>query len=329
MLPPILLAAVSLAPPADAAELPAAPASNPNVPLPTFGGFQVWGDVAHRAGWRVQKNVLTGHHRLLDAADVRRAWGDRAACEAALAAAAGTHALPRPAGGTVILVHGMVRSGRCFAALAGDLEAAGFRTVAVTYPSTRQSLRASAGMLNEVTSRLIAEQDPADPVRLHFVGHSAGGLVIRAWGELAGEAVPVGRTALLGVPNGGAALADRARGVPLLGPSLNLAWGSAAGELSTDPAASLRTLPPPRGEFATIAGCRGTAGGYNPLIPGDDDGTVGVAEARLAGEAGHLSVPGALHSFLMNDSAVRAATVRFLRDGTVRGDTAAAPAGTD
>ena len=258
MLAAVMTAALS-AVPADPPTATEPPAANPNVPLPTFGGMQVWGDVAHRAGWRIQVHSLTGHHRLLDAGDVRRAWGDRAACEAALAAAVENHALPRPAGDTVVLVHGMVRSGKCFSSLAADLESAGFRTVRVTYPSTRQSLRASAAMLTQITDRLIAEQDPADPVRLHFVGHSAGGLVIRAWGE-ANPHAPVGRTVLMGVPNGGAAMADAVRGLPLVGGSLDLLWGSAAGELSTDPAASLRKLPPPRGAFATVAGCRGAAG---------------------------------------------------------------------
>ena len=38
-----------------------------------------------------------------------------------------------------------------------------------------------------------------------------------------------------------------------------------------------------------------------------------MSEARLAGEADHLAVPGAAHSFLMFNPAVRGATVRFLR----------------
>ena len=237
--------------------------------------------------------------------------------------------LPRPAGDVVLLLHGMVRSGRCFAPLAADLESAGFAAIAVDYPSTRQSLRAAAAALKEITDGLLRDQDPTDPVRLHFVCHSAGGLVVRAWGELQGDDVPVGRTVLLGVPNAGAAMADAVRGVPLIGSSLDLLWGTAAGEISTDPGATLASLPAPRGEFATIAGCRGTAGGFNPLIPGDDDGTVGVAEARLNGETDHLAVPGAAHSFLMTNPTVRAATVRFLRGGQFGGDNNLAPAGTD
>ena len=316
---PSLIALLMTAAPLAEADVPAAPAAAPlNVPLPTLGGMQFWGDVAHRAGWRIQRHVVTGHFRLLDDWDFRRAWGDRAACEAALTAAVRDRGLPRPAGDTVVLVHGMIRSGKCFARLAADLRAAGFATVCVDYPSTRQSLRASAAALKEVTDRLVREQDPADPVALHFVCHSAGGLVLRVWGELHGDAEPpVTRSVLLAVPNGGAAFADRIRATPGLGGALELLWGAAAGELSTDPAATLSALPAPRGAFATIAGCRGAAGGYNPLIPGDDDGTVAVSEARLAGESDHLAVRGAGHSFIMLNAAARAATVRFLRGGSL------------
>ena len=316
------LFAMSLAPPT-AAPGPDAPAAAPfaglNLPLPTLGGMQLWGDVRCRAGWRIQRHVVTGHYRLLDDWDVRRAWGDRACCDAALAAAIEARSLPRPAGDTVVLLHGMIRSGKCFAGLAADLREAGFATVAVDYPSTRQSLRASAAMVKEVTDGLIRDQDPADPVVLHFVCHSAGGLALRVWTELHADRgeLPIGRSVLMGVPNGGAAFADAVRGMPVVGGSLDFLWGVAAAELSTAPGATLSALPAPRGEFATIAGCRGVNGGYNPLIEGDDDGTVAVREAHLAGEAGHLSVCGAGHSFLMNNRTVRGATVRFLKTGAL------------
>ncbi len=38
----------------------------PNLPLPTMGGKQFWSDVRWRSGWRVQRHIWTGHHRLLD-----------------------------------------------------------------------------------------------------------------------------------------------------------------------------------------------------------------------------------------------------------------------
>ncbi|NNJ25065.1 alpha/beta fold hydrolase [Alienimonas chondri] len=343
MFAPLLISAMSLAPPAAAATPPAVtvdpppPVATPQVPvaapgtpavapgfalpnllLPTLGGMQFWGDVTHRAGWRIQRHVVTGHHRLLDDWDLRRAWGDRAACETALNAEIVARDLPRPSGDTVVLLHGMIRSGKCFARMAADLRASGFDVVAVDYPSTRQSLRASAAMLQEITDRLVHDEDPEDPVRLHFVCHSAGGLVLRAWSEMQDDQAPVGRSVLLGVPNGGAAMADAVRGMPVVGNSLDFVWGSAAAEISKGATETLSALPKPPGTFATIAGCRGSDDGYNPLVPGDDDGTVAVAEAHLDGEAEHLSVRGAGHSFLMMNATIRAATVRFLRGGTLQ-----------
>ena len=47
----------------------------PNLPTPTFGGLHLWADVRWQDGWRIQKHVWTGHHRLLDPSGVRRAWG--------------------------------------------------------------------------------------------------------------------------------------------------------------------------------------------------------------------------------------------------------------
>lgn len=49
--------------------------SMPNIPLPTMGGKVFWNELAERDGWRLQKNMVTGHCRILDPEDVRRAWG--------------------------------------------------------------------------------------------------------------------------------------------------------------------------------------------------------------------------------------------------------------
>lgn len=46
-----------------------------NVPVVTFGGMQLWNDEILHGGWRVQRNIETQHCRLLDADNVRRAWG--------------------------------------------------------------------------------------------------------------------------------------------------------------------------------------------------------------------------------------------------------------
>lgn len=47
----------------------------PNINFPTMGGHVFWNDLAEVNGWRVQKNNITGHCRILDNEDIRRAWG--------------------------------------------------------------------------------------------------------------------------------------------------------------------------------------------------------------------------------------------------------------
>lgn len=47
----------------------------PNINFPTMGGEVFWNDLAEANGWRVQKNNITGHCRILDSEDIRRAWG--------------------------------------------------------------------------------------------------------------------------------------------------------------------------------------------------------------------------------------------------------------
>ncbi|MBE0508237.1 MAG: hypothetical protein IBX50_16230 [Marinospirillum sp.] len=47
----------------------------PNIKTPTMGGELWWNNLAQCDGWRVQRNSVTGHCRILDEQDVRHAWG--------------------------------------------------------------------------------------------------------------------------------------------------------------------------------------------------------------------------------------------------------------
>ena len=53
---------------------------------------------------------------------------------------------------------------------------------------------------------------------------------------------------------------------------------------------------------------------YSWLIPGPDDGKVGVDNARVAGAADFLVLP-ATHTFIMNRTDAADATIRFIRNG--------------
>ncbi len=53
----------------------------PNIPMPTMGGTVFWDNIQECNGWRLQRNTFTGHYRILDPNDVRRAWGNGDALE--------------------------------------------------------------------------------------------------------------------------------------------------------------------------------------------------------------------------------------------------------
>ena len=277
-----------------------------NLATKTLGGLQFWGDVCAFHGWRIQHNVFTNHFRLLDPSDVRQAWGSREQCLAALQAIQQERQLPPMTGKVVVLIHGIVRSSGCFRPMEPELQAAGFTTLGFDYPSTRVSI----ARCDEYLRHFLESLDGVEEI--HFIVHSMGGLVVRAY--LMGTPDPrIRRMVMLGVPNLGARMANHVKDLMLF----KAIYGPAGQQLVEEAAGLIPTLPTPEFEFAVIAGARGTPTGFNPLIPGDDDGTVSVSATWLPGAADFMTVP-VLHSFLMSDPATIAASRRFLETGALR-----------
>ena len=142
----------------------------PNLALPTGGGNQLWADVAYDGGWRVQRHVWTGHARLLDRNDVRRAWGSEESCRAALAERApGLENASLP---VAVVLHGLWRSRDSMSAITEALEESGFEVLDVAYPSTRRTIAEHAAQVAELLDGLRGEGR-----EVSFVTHSLGGLV--------------------------------------------------------------------------------------------------------------------------------------------------------
>lgn len=274
--------------------------------MQTLGGRQFWGDVQFFQDWRIQRNVFTGHYRLLDGGDWRHAWGTLEDCQTKLAELRREKKLAPMSGKGVILVHGIMRSSKSMSDLAGELRQAGYTVFSFDYPSSQVGILAAAEYLDSVIRQL----DGID--ELHLVCHSMGGLIVRAY--FAQHRDPrIRRVVMLGTPNTGAELAD------LLCTNLvyRVVFGPAGQQLVTSEQGLIPQLPAPPCEFAVIAGGRGTPSGWNPLIPGDDDGTVAVARTRLPGASDFIVVP-AIHSFLPSHPEAMAAVVRFLEGGRLR-----------
>ncbi|ARD48834.1 hypothetical protein SporoP33_11770 [Sporosarcina sp. P33] len=46
----------------------------PNIPTKTLGGEFWWKTIDKHCGWKLQKNIVTNHYRILDENKVRQAW---------------------------------------------------------------------------------------------------------------------------------------------------------------------------------------------------------------------------------------------------------------
>ena len=280
--------------------------SEPNLPLPTFGGLQLWSDVYWNCGWRIQRHSLTGHCRLLDPRDLRRAWGTREACRADFERrrAEGVLAGVDPDGERdhlVILLHGLGRSRRSLTPVRCALEAEGFAVAALSHASTRQDIARAADQVQEVCEQL------EGVARVSFVTHSLGGLIAR---ELLGRdaawkaRTPPQRLVMLAPPSRGSQLARRLSRSRLFG----LGFGPAGLQLA---ARGGLDLPLPEIPFAIVAARRSRPGGANPWIAGDDDGIVGLSETALPGAALTLEVE-SWHALIMREPAVIRAILEFL-----------------
>lgn len=278
----------------------------PNLPFPTLGGKQLWADRRWYAGWRVQQHVWTGHARLLDGSNVRRAWGSFAACEAALQAARESGELTLSSDRIAVVVHGLGRSRSSMTKLREALRQSGWEVLDMGYPSTRRSLSEHAAQLGELLDHLA--EDGARQV--DFVTHSLGGIVVRAalarqdpWQD----ELQVGRLVMLAPPSQGSALAQALKDfIPF-----RMVLGEVGPELSLDEAAA---VPAPSCPFAVVAAQRGDGGGWNPLLKGEDDGVVRVEETKLEGMEDFLLVRG-LHTFVMDKAEVVTAVVHYLENG--------------
>jgi alpha-beta hydrolase superfamily lysophospholipase len=275
-----------------------------------------WTDELVRHDWRIQRRPGTTDCRLLGPQDRVVCTGDDAACRAALDASGRVPAVRGPA---VILLHGLGEGRDSMQPLAEHLATAVDATVlSFGYASVKADIDAHARALATVVAGL----DEAD--RISFVGHSLGNLVVRRWMALAtaDDLARAHRMVMLGPPNQGSDLARMAGAIRGLATRAE----GAARDLAVDWDAVAPRLAVPSCDFAIVAGGRGDEEGYSPLLSGDDDAVVRVAETRLPGAAGFLVVP-VHHAAMMRHEGVQRATAAFLATGRL--PTSAAARGTD
>lgn len=217
-----------------------------------------------------------------------------------------TAGLSSPPPEAVILLHGLARSARPMEKLARAARDAGYVPFNRGYPSTTATVRA---LVDAHLAPLVREALAAGAPRVHFIGHSMGGILIRQY--LAAYELPqVGRVVMIGTPNRGSELVDR------LGRLAPFGWinGPAGHELGTGPDSLPNRLPPATYEAGIIAGTRSYNPAYSAMIRGPNDGKVSVERAQLDGMRDLLVLP-VNHTFMMGDAVVVRQSIHFLREG--------------
>ena len=203
----------------------------------------------------------------------------------------------------IVLLHGLGRNKASMWLLASRLEEAGYYVQRVGYSSLHQN---PDEILKDISSQ-INQCCQNHTQSVHFVGHSLGGLMVRAYLEN-NKVDKLGRVVLLGTPNKGAEAADHFSNswlLDILGPT--------AKALGTDDNSFPSSLKPPYYPVGIIAG-EIDSNIYDSVIPGKDDGTVSVEATKIDGMTDFIIIETG-HSRMRYSREVADQTIEFIKNG--------------
>ena len=182
----------------------------------------------------------------------------------------------------------------------------GYPVLSLDYPSRMATIEELAKyVLGELRKHFTA----TDIVRLNFVTHSMGGIILRQ--IMNADPLPnLGRVVMLSPPNQGSELVDKLSRFGIL--RIN---GPACMQLSASPDSFVRNLGEVTFELGVITGNKPLNFILSMLLPGPDDGKVTVESAKVEGMRDFLVVP-CTHSFIMRNSGVQEAVNKFFINGS-------------
>lgn len=207
-------------------------------------------------------------------------------------------------GDYVVILHGIARSSSHMSSLSKYLHQAGYDVLNLDYPSTDHKIET----LTRIIHQKILLQTNQNK-KIHFVGYSMGGLMVRALIHQYSYQ-NLGRVVQLAPPNSGSEIADFLQDNWLY----EKIYGPAGQQLMTDQKDVRNLFGEVNYELGIIAGNFTIDPISSSIIPGDDDGKVAIARTKLQGMKDHI-VMNASHTFFPSNKQVHKQVLYFLRNG--------------
>ncbi|MES2212629.1 MAG: alpha/beta fold hydrolase [Pseudomonadota bacterium] len=217
------------------------------------------------------------------------------------------HAETLNKGDYVVLLHGIGSDARFMRSMEKYLQANGFETINVDYPSRKYPIESLVELVQAHVK--VHVTDPTKKV--HFVGHSMGNLVIR--GLIARyRPINLGRVVMLGPPNQGSEVADKLKNYWIY----RRFFGPAGQQLTTDQEIVRQLL---HHEIDYDIGVIAGSFTFDPIssnfiLSGPNDGKVTVERTKLVGMKEHVVVR-VSHTFMPWNKDVMKKTLNFLSTG--------------
>lgn len=203
----------------------------------------------------------------------------------------------------VILIHGFARNNMSMWKLASSIEKAGYEVERVGY----KSLRKNIDEIKKIVFKQFDKNIDSKYEKVHFVGHSLGGLLIRSY--LGNHNVKnLGNVVLIGSPSHGTEAVDYYK---------DKKWfkltGPIAVELGTNGSKFLESLTQPYYNLGVIAGNKEIKL-FEHVLKGQDDGLVRVESTKIKGMSDFIIIK-ANHAGMRFNKNVAHQTISFLKNG--------------